>query len=247
VFRILATTLFLPPVNLVLLALAGLLLLRRRFRAGLVVVTVCLCALLVLSLPITSGALLDSLEDGRAGDPGKPAGAIVILGADVNRGATEDATTGPGPLTLERLRAGAALYRTAQLPILVTGGTLRQGWTPVARVMAQSLREDFGVPVRWTEDRSRDTWENARFSAAILKTAGIGSVYVVTHPWHMRRALIAFSQFGIAATPAPTQPHAPLEVTPGDFIPETRSWMDSYFALHEWVGCAYYELRAIAS
>ena len=98
----------------------------------------------------------------------------------------------PGSLTLDRLRTGAALHRRTDLPILVTGGTTQPRTATVGVVMAESLRDDFRAPARWTEPKSDDTWENARFSAAILKAEGITSVYVVTHAWHMRRAVLAF-------------------------------------------------------
>ena len=62
--------------------------------------------------------------------------------------------------------------------------------------MADSLRDDFQVPVSWVEDASDDTWENAAFSAEILKKRGIHSVYVVTQGWHMRRAMLAFRHAG---------------------------------------------------
>jgi uncharacterized SAM-binding protein YcdF (DUF218 family) len=243
VFRDLVTALLVPPGNLALLALAGLALGRRYPRTGRGLAACCLCLLLVAGLPVTADALLASLGQGVT--PAGPApAAIVILGADVNRAGREEAEAEPGSLTLERLRAGAALYRRVRLPVLVTGGTLRPDAVPVGEVMARSLSEDFGVPVRWTERDSRNTWENARDSAILLRKAGIGSAYIVTHPWHMRRALIAFARFGIAAVPAPTRPHAGLEINYGSFLPEPRAWLDSYFAFHEWIGCAWYALRA---
>ena len=53
-----------------------------------------------------------------------------------------------------------------------------------------SLRQDFQVPATWVETASRDTWENATDSAAILRPLGIHSVYVVTHAWHMNSGSI---------------------------------------------------------
>jgi uncharacterized SAM-binding protein YcdF (DUF218 family) len=44
-------------------------------------------------------------------------------------------------------------------------------------LMADSLVHDFQVPAQWVERESRDTWENARLSAAILHQQGITSVY----------------------------------------------------------------------
>jgi uncharacterized SAM-binding protein YcdF (DUF218 family) len=51
--------------------------------------------------------------------------------------------------------------------------------------MSQALQEDFGLSAQWREARSRNTFENASFSAAILRHAGIASAFVVAHPWDM--------------------------------------------------------------
>jgi uncharacterized SAM-binding protein YcdF (DUF218 family) len=118
-----------------------------------------------------------------------------------------------------------------------------EGGLPIAALMAHSLGEDFGVPVRWTETGSRNTWENARDSAAILAAEGIHSVYVVTHAWHARRAVIAFSHFGITVTAAPVRVDALPSLTMAQFVPQTNAWSTSYFALHEMIGCVYYTFR----
>jgi uncharacterized SAM-binding protein YcdF (DUF218 family) len=80
-------------------------------------------------------------------------------------------------------------------------------------------------------------------SAAILRREGIGSVYVVTQAWHMRRAIMAFAAAGITVTAAPTRfDHLPTPLVTA-FIPNARGWRDSAYALHEWIGCAFYALR----
>ena len=86
--------------------------------------------------------------------------------------------------------------------------------------MAQSLTDDFRTPPRWVEAKSADTWENARFSADILRAEGITSVYVVTHAWHMRRAVLAFQGTGLtvtvkAAVPPGSSPVNYSQVAPG--------------------------------
>ena len=271
VLHAVASVLLVPPVNLALLAAAGLALTWRKSgragrpgRIGRWLAGVALLLLLLLALPVVSGALLAGLEAGLpAAAPVLPPEAIVILGGDVvpawpalplsnsaDAGAdAADADAGGTPqdigaLSLERLRGGAALQRATRLPVLVTGGVLNDGRAPVAALMARSLQTDFAVPVRWVEPAARDTWENARFSAAILRRAGIGTVYVVTHAWHMRRALIAFAGTGIVAVPAPLTLDRSPRGRPGDFVPRVSSWQRSYFALHEWIGCAWYAWRA---
>ncbi len=238
----------LPPVNLILAVLAGVFLLRLWPRAARWLIGLSAAALLVLSLPAVSDRLLDTLESGLplTPPPDNPPQAIVILGADKQRFAGPPPGFTVGRFTLERLRSGAALYRRTHLPVLVTGGSLHRGEPGVATLMAQSLTEDFDVPVRWIEPHSRTTWENARDSAAILHAAGIGSVYVVTHAWHARRAVVAFRPTGIAVTIVPvlldspaTKPATKLLES---FLPHASALLTSYYATHEWIGRVWYSL-----
>jgi uncharacterized SAM-binding protein YcdF (DUF218 family) len=241
----LLVALILPPFGFLSLAVPGLLLLHLRPRIARGLLWLAVLGLLAFAMPAVSETLLVALESGLDTTPPAtdPPQAIVILGAESIR------TGGPSPgnqvgrLTLERLRAGAELQRRTGLPVLVTGGTTQEHEPPVGALMARSMQDDFRVPVRWTETESRDTWENAVDSAAILHAAGIHSVYVVTHSWHMRRALDAFARTDLVATPAPTS--LDRSTPPGwhDFLPRVSAWQSGYYAMHEWVGRAWYALR----
>lgn len=240
-----ASFLLVPPINLLLLAVAGFLMLCARRQGARWVLGIGLGSLLLLALPAVATALLASLNVGditvhAAASPS----AIVILSGDIHHLDGSSPTAGVGALTIERLRAGANLYRSTRLPVLVTGGIVGGEEPAVAELMEKSLNEDFAVPTRWVEKNSRTTWENAKFSAAMLKPEGIRSIYLVTHAWHMRRAVIAFAHFGIDATPAPVGPDEPKRVGILGLIPEVSAWQISYYAIHEWIGCAWYELRA---
>ena len=238
----------LPPVNLALFGVLGLLAFGRWRRAGRWLSGVCLVLLLVLAMPVVSGSLIAALEQNLPLTPpaDDPPGAIVVLGGDVSRGEQVEpdgpAGTDVGPLSLERVRAAADLQRRTHLPVLITGGSLAAHEPPVAAMMAAVLTNGFGVPVRWVEARSLDTWENAEFSAPILKQAGITSVYVVTQAWHMRRAIQSFRRFGIRVTAAPTRMDYFPDVVVSDFLPRASAWMQSYYGLHEWIGGAGYAL-----
>ena len=240
-----ATVLLVPPVNLVFLALAGMALARVRPTAGRWLTLAALLALLLLALPIVPGLLLEALERGNEPSGAQPAPrAIVILGADADATGPRPEQAEVGPLTLERLRAGATLARASGLPVLVTGGVVSEGGPPVAVLMAHSLAEDFSVTARWVEPASATTWENAAFSAAMLRRDGIGTVLLVTHAWHMRRALIAFRAAGLTALPAPLPAERAPRLTFGTVVPRVSAWERGYFALHEWIGCAWYAWRA---
>ena len=234
----------LPPLCFLYLLIAGLLIARRRPRMGRAMIGTGLAFLLLLSLPPVADLLLYSLERDLplAAVPETAAQAIVVLGGDLER--TDDpAMTRSGPLTLERLVTSAALHRRTGLPILVTGGIVHPARAPVGQVMAESLRADFQVPVAWEETVSRDTWENALYSAEILKQQNIRSVHVVTHAWHMRRSLMAFRRAGLIATAASTSLDGRSGSNITDYLPRVSAWQRSYYALHEWIGCAVYALR----
>lgn len=239
-----ATVLLVPPVNLALLALAGVALAGRRPRLGRRLAGGALALLLLLALPVVSESLLATLTPPPA-PPDRtldaPPQAIVILGGDVTE---TEAGTAPGPLSLERLRAGASLRRSSGLPILITGGVLGPSDAPLATLMARSLVGDFALPVRWVEPRAHDTWENARFSAELLRRDGVTTVYLVTHAWHMRRALLAFAAAGIVAVPAAVPAERPPRFMASEFVPRVSSWQRGYFALHEWIGTAWYWWQA---
>src|SRR5271165_1955098 len=165
-----------PPVGFLCLAILGLAIMRRKRRHGHILICVGVAGMTLLALPLFSDVLIVGLEQNLPLRPPSDAmpQAIVILGGDVTRTADPPYLL-PGLLTTDRLRAGAALYRKTRLPILVTGGTVQLRYPPVAKVMADSLRDDFQVPVTWVEDASDDTWENATFSAEILKKQDIRS------------------------------------------------------------------------
>jgi uncharacterized SAM-binding protein YcdF (DUF218 family) len=231
-----------PPVNLLGLSLLGLLVARRWRRLGGLLISAGLIGLLLLGTPWISGLLIQSLEQDLpvTPDPNDPPQAIVILSGNITLSA--GGLWIPGWLTLERERAGAALARRTGLPILVTGGMVEHSNETLAGAMVRSMAEDFRTQVRWVEPHALDTWQNASESAAILRADNIHTIYLVTHPWHMRRALIAFARTGLRVVAAPAVRDRPPLFEFSEFIPTTDAWQDSYYALHEWIGCAYYAL-----
>lgn len=231
--------LLLPPLSLAVLALLAGLLAWRGYRPAGLVAALAGGGILLLATPLVAGWLVRSLDPGAA-QGGEPPAAIIILGGDVARGGTG---ADIGMLTLERLRAGAALHRRSGLPILVTGGVLAEGQPPLARLMARSLAEDFGVTARWVEPRAADTRENAAFATEMLRAEGISAAWLVTQSWHMPRAREAFARQGFATRPASVRPVTISVLELSALRPRSDHLMESWFALHEWAGRAFYALR----
>jgi uncharacterized SAM-binding protein YcdF (DUF218 family) len=235
VLRKLAAALVLPPTGPLLLAIAGALLLHRRPRLGGVMLWTGLLTLLALSLGPVSHALLRLASDApplRAEDA-KAAQAVVVLGGGVRRGALEYGGDTLGRVTLERVRYGARVARATGLPVLVSGGSVFGDTATESALMRAALEQEFGVPVRWAEDRSRNTHENAVYSAGMLKRDGVKRVVLVMHGFDMRRARAEFEAAGIEVVPAPTVIPRFAVATPLDFLPSVPALQGSYYALYE--------------
>jgi uncharacterized SAM-binding protein YcdF (DUF218 family) len=236
-----------PPNLFILLGMIGVLVAWRTKRFGLVVATVAIGCLYVVSMPIVAGLLIRSAEAIAEHEPRLPSetppGAIIVLAADSRHSGVPGKPDAVGPLTLERLAAAAKIYHKSGLPILVSGGPPDFGERSLAALMSKVLQEDFGVPVHWREDRSRNTFENAAFSAAILRREGIGSAIVVAHPWDMARALWSFWAVGYPVVPAATPEARSLSFSAAGFLPQIPALRDSYYAFHELIGLVWYRLR----
>lgn len=211
-FKPLITALVLPLMSLTLLAFTGLWLAARRQRSGLVIAALALAVLWVISCHGTSVWLARTvLPQFSPLTPNQlklqQVQAIVVLGGGMFPEAPEYGQAQPSSATAARLRYGIWLSKQSGLPIAFTGGN---GWsaknitqTSEATVTARVALEDYNVTLRWLEAQSRDTAENARFLAPLLKRDGVQRIALVTDAWHMPRAVSAFERTGLHVSPAP--------------------------------------------
>lgn len=247
--------LILPPASLFLLIAVGLAIWRRWPLAGRIVAGAGLAALAFLSSTGGARFFVTPVEQQtsplqvpeRAG-----AQAIVVLAAGRLRAAPEYGGRDiPDYITLARLRYAAHLQRRTGLPLLVSGGNGASGVDPdaddraytKADAMAAALREDFGVPVKWIETRSRDTNENAAYSAALLRANGVKRILLVTDAMHMPRASAAFRRNGLDVISAPTMFFSHQSQRLADWLPSAEGMRRSWYAVYELLGMAWYRLR----
>lgn len=252
----LLTALLLPPVPPLLLTLLGAWWLRRRPGLGWTVLlsSVALHGALwapagadvlaawLLKPPTTlqPASLRSTAADGQT--------VIVVLGG----GRTKSADYGQWtltPISMERLRYGVWLSRTTGLPLAFSGGAgpgSEHGDDPglsEGEIAARITREEFRHPLRWVEDRSRDTRENAQRSVELLRGQRIDRLVLVTHDLHLPRALRHFERARDAAglrfdiVPAPVGIPEPGPTWQfGDFLPSPAGIARSRYALREWLG-----------
>ncbi|HYD32651.1 MAG TPA: YdcF family protein [Azospirillaceae bacterium] len=243
------SSLLLPPTAVFLVMLLAAAFSIRRAPLPASVVAVGAALLLVASMPVVGARLLERLagvhrQIPEATDLARTQ-AIVIISTGRRSDSPEYGGYTVDPITLERVRYGAHLHRRTGLPILVSGGG---GWRdivpPVSSQMAHTLQDDYRVAATWTEDQANTTAENAAFAAALLHPQDIRTIALVTHGWHMRRARYVFERAGFEVIPAPTGFGAVLPSARADaYIPSPLGLLSSYYAIHEWVGMRWYQLR----
>jgi uncharacterized SAM-binding protein YcdF (DUF218 family) len=239
------TSLVMPLAFLPLLGLLGLVLVARRNRSGWVLGVVAFAALWLLScqgtavwlaqnalpqyLPVTAAELKDAKVQ-----------AIVVLGGGMYPQAPEYGSAQPGPATLARLRYGIWLSKQSGLPVAFSGGS---GWaagtnvkSSEAEVAARVAIEEFGFTLRWVENQSRDTAENARMVAPLLVRDGIKRITLVTDALHMSRALVAFEPTGLVVIPATMGYALPTKFNVLQWLPTVDGLAGSTRVIHEVLG-----------
>lgn len=95
------------------------------------------------------------------------------------------------------------------------------------------------------ESESRNTWENAVYSAELINENYKGSrVLLITSAWHMRRSIACFNAAGINAVPYPVDERAGKGAWTPDrlIIPSAASLHNWNTLIHEWFGCIMYKL-----
>lgn len=233
----------LPPGCLLVIALAGLLALRKHRRRGLTLLVLAFSALYFFSTAYVSKQLLQSLETPFVDPARELAEAIVVLGGGKYFSAPEYGGDTVDASELMRLRYAAWLQRTLKKPLLVTGGSPEGSAITEAIAMKRVLEQELHVPVRWVEEESRTTEENARFSYRLLQRSDIHRIYLVTHAWHMPRARVTFERAGFIVVPAPTAYATTYRRTLIDFMPSATALRDSSIFFHEMIGLAWYRLE----
>jgi len=229
-------SLLLPPVALLFTAWIGGRLLKKNRKRGRWLLGASLLALLILSLPLVAFSLFSGLEipplntaDARS------AQAVVILAGGRSRGAPDWGGDTVNAFTLTRVRYGAHVARTTGLPVLVSGGLGTREREPEAILMERVLKTEYGIGPRWIEKDSRNTAENAEFSARMLRAAGVRRVLLVTHSYHFARAQPQFERSGIEIVPAPTGFMGLREFEWLHLVPQADALRLSHVALREWL------------
>jgi uncharacterized SAM-binding protein YcdF (DUF218 family) len=244
--------LVLPPLPFFLLILIGARLILPRRGLGWFVILISIVGLW-FSTCLGTGQLLnqfvlkpppvlsaEAIAELKAAVAAKEQVAIVILGGGQETLAPEYGVANLTAASLERLRYGIWLSREVGAPIAFSGGL---GWgqsdgQPEAQTAGRIASRDFGHPIKWLEDRSHDTRENALRTVPLLKQANVTRIVLVTHGWHMPRAQKSFEQAAggtVKIQAAPMAMARRVENPALDWLPTAAGYTSVNRALRELV------------
>jgi len=169
-----------------------------------------------------------------------PSNAIVVLGVGTTK---VDGMVEPSPFAYGRMLRALELYGSCKnhgrCRIVLSGGDPQHHGASEAAVYAAELvkagvdRTDIVL-----DEASRNTWENAKFTRALLEREGADNIVLVTAALHMKRSLLYFAHFGIAAAPVRADAvESELSLQPNGM---NIAYCD--IALHEYIGIAQYHV-----
>lgn len=177
---------------------------------------------------------------------GRPEGidAIVVLSGGVIFAEVDGDQVLLAENSLRRCERAAELYHAGgAVPILITGGIVyaTDPGPPISESMAKFL-ELLGVPKSdiVLETKSRNTAENAKYSAEIIQERGWQRVAMVTSALHLGRADHLFRQQGIVTLPVGSEYRT--QEFPWDLfaiLPSETALNRHQEAFHEFLGCLF--------
>jgi uncharacterized SAM-binding protein YcdF (DUF218 family) len=239
------TALAMPPAAPLLLALLGLMLVGKKKVWGRTLALSGVALLWLLSCPavavwLAQNALPQYAPASAAQLKNSGVQAIVVLGGGALPLAPEYGEPQAASATLARLRYSAWLARQTQLPVAFAGGL---GWgassaqtLPEGEVARRLMQQDYGLALRWVDDQSRDTAENASLLRPLLLQDHIQRIALVTHAWHMPRSVLAFERAGFTVSPAPMAYILPSQNGLLQWLPSADGLQSSRVVLKEWLG-----------
>jgi len=240
------TPFLLPPGIFVIFLIfsGGWFLFKKNWKPGITTILVG-CVMWLLSISPVSDAMLRGLES-EFDIPKNPQGdVIILLGAGVYDQALDLSGVGaPSETMFVRIVTAVRLQKKLNIPIIVSGGKIFEHRTAEAPIVRRFL-VDLGVPASEVimEDKSRDTYENAKFVREICGTRGYKNPILVTSAYHMKRSIMSFEKVRLKITPFPADFRTWENKQYGwkDYLPLYANFRNVSVALKQYLGLVFYE------
>ncbi|MBY0085563.1 YdcF family protein [Brevibacillus sp. M2.1A] len=116
---------------------------------------------------------------------------------------------GPSPGLRERLEQAATLYEEGYVSKLLVTGGLGEGKTITEAAVSKNYLVAKGIPEEdiLLESKSTSTYENLLYGQQVLEEHHIQDALIISHDYHLARAMIMADSLGIVASPVGTTSH----------------------------------------
>ncbi|UCF91920.1 MAG: YdcF family protein [Desulfobacterales bacterium] len=222
--------------------------LRKRGKIGIFQVSLGICIWLLSIYPV-SNLLIRKLESDFSPSSVPRGDVIILLGGGIREEAPDLTGRGfPGEDMLGRIVTAVRLQKRLSLPIIVSAGAVFKGGggAPIVKRILIDLGVDENQII--LEDKSRDTYENAKYCKDLCLQKGFGQPILVTSGYHLQRAHLMFAQFGLQTFPYPAylKTWENQEYQWYHYLPDSRSLANISAALHEYLGICFYQILDLA-
>lgn len=164
----------------------------------------------MLSTSPMSNALLRSLESDFDNDKKQVGDVIILLSESIHPHVPGILGPGaPSSTMLSRIFAAAMLQRYKNIPVIISGSHQENTYTGSQQNSDSSIAKryltELGVPAEQIslENKSKNTFENAKFSQEICLRYDFKNPIVVTSAYHLKRSILSFRKIGMRVSPFP--------------------------------------------
>ena len=171
---------------------------------------------------------------------------IILLGGGIIDEVPDFSGFGtPSDRMLGRIVTAVRLQKKLSIPIIVSGGRVSGNRSSEAQI-AKRFLADLGVEEGQivTEENSRDTYENAKYTREIFLRKNYQKPILVTSAFHMKRALLCFKKIGLGVIPYPAGFKSKNAKNAGwvGYLPRSGSLAATSDAFHEYLGNLFYRI-----
>lgn len=239
---------FLLPPGLFILALllsGGFLIFWHRRKIGIFNLIVGLLFWIFCSAPF-SNFLMGGLESDFQIPQAVKGDVIVLLGGGSIDNVPDFSGYGiPTDRMIGRIVTAVRLQKYLNIPIIVSSGKVHKN-SSAGAFIAKRFLIDLGVEEGQIviEDKSRDTYENAKYTREICLRNGYKNPILVTSASHLKRSLLSFNKIGMDIVPYPANFRSKRNNNYQlySYLPRSSSLMTTSIALHEYLGILFYNL-----
>jgi uncharacterized SAM-binding protein YcdF (DUF218 family) len=239
---------FCEPLTYVFLFLLVALIFYRKPRLGKTCILLALLVFMVFGTKPVPDMLIRFLESQyQPVSPLPHVDAVIVLSGALNLrlSTPQHLEFGEG---VERILAGIKLVQEGYGDVLIISGGSGDIYDQTKReaVFLRQFAIDLGVPEKkiLIDQNSRNTYENATNTRAIMEQHGISSSILVTTASHLPRSMACFEKLGIKPIPYPVDFYSAPDPDYNlfDIIPGVSSLKRTSFILHEYIGILIYKL-----